>query len=570
MEHDVSIVLCGEAGQGLKTVESVLTKILKQDGYNVFATKEYMSRVRGGVNTTSIRVGSGPVSAFAGKIDILIPLNKGRTKHLESRISAETIILGEKENIDETCREGECKIEEIAFTAVAEEVGNKIYSNIVAVGAVCGLFKADQAIMGEYIKNRFSNKDEKIINENIEAAKRGYQKGKDLLASGKVKIEINKDKNVGSQLILNGAEAVGLGAIAGGCNFISAYPMSPSTGVFVFLSQYARKFGIVAEQTEDEICAMNMAQGAWYAGARALVSTSGGGFALMVEGLSLAGMLEMPVVVHIAQRPGPATGLPTRTEQGDLNFVLKAGHGEFPRVIFAPGNIEEAFYLTQKAFNLADKYQVPVFVMTDQYLMDSYYNLPQLKTEDLKAEHHFVKTGKDYQRYVLTQDGVSPRGIPGYGEGLVCADSDEHDPEGHITEDLEQRDSIVSKRLKKLEGLSAEALEPELIGGKGYKILIIGWGTTREMIKEALKRIGRDDISFLHFSQVYPLNPNTLQYLEKAQKVIIIENNALSQFAELIKLQTGFEIKERINKFNGLAFSIEEVVQSLEEEIGEK
>lgn len=570
MKNDVSIVLCGEAGQGLKTVESVLTKILKQDGFNVFATKEYMSRVRGGVNTTSIRVSSIPVSAYEKKIDLLIPLNKGRTKHLASRISGETVILGEKENIDEKCEAGECRIVDVPYTAIAEEVGNKIYSNIVAVGAVCGLFQVEQTIIDNYIKKHFSGKDEKIIRENIEAAKKGYVKGKDLLTSGKIKIEVKKDKKVKDQLILNGAEAIGLGAVAGGCNFISAYPMSPSTPVFVFLSQHAKEFGIISEQAEDEISAVNMTLGAWYAGARALANTSGGGFALMVEGLSLAGMLEMPIVFNVAQRPGPATGLPTRTEQGDLNFVLQAGHGEFPRVIFSPGNIEEAFYLTQKAFNIADKYQVPVFVLTDQYLMDSYYNLPELKTEGLKVEHHFIKTNKDYKRYVLNNDGISPRGIPGYGEGLVCADSDEHDEEGHITEDLELRDRIVRKRLKKNEGLTAEALGPELTGSKEYKILVVGWGTTRQAIKEALGKMKRKDIAALHFSQVYPLHPSTLEYLSKAKKVIMIENNATSQFANLIKIQAGFEIKDRINKFDGLPFSVEEIIQSLEEMMGGK
>ncbi|MBU0572945.1 MAG: 2-oxoacid:acceptor oxidoreductase subunit alpha [Candidatus Margulisbacteria bacterium] len=533
MKNDVSIVLCGEAGQGLKTVESVLTAILKQDGYNVFATKEYMSRVRGGVNTTSIRVSSGPVMAYVDKIDLLLSLNPSRTKHLESRTTKETVVIEEQ-------------------------------NNMVATGLVCGLFDVELSILNEQVKRHFSAKAEKVVHENLEAAEKGHRKGRELVSSKRIDVDVKKDDKVKGQLLLNGADAVGLGAIAGGCNFISAYPMSPSTGVLVFLSQHARRFGIVTEQAEDEISAMNMALGAWYAGGRALVSTSGGGFALMTEGLSLAGMLELPVVIHLAQRPGPATGLPTRTEQGDLNLVLYAGHGEFPRAIFAPGDIEEAFYLTQNAFNLADKYQVPVFVLTDQYLMDSYYNVAELKTEGLKVEHCFIKTDQDYKRYAPAKNGVSPRGIPGHGEGLICVDSDEHDPEGHITEDLEQRDSLVHKRLKKLDGLIAAALEPELIGGKEYKILVVGWGTTRQMICEALERMGRKDIAFLCFSQVYPLHPKTLQYLNKAQKVIMIENNAASQFAGLIKLQTGFEIKDKINKCNGLAFSVEEIIAGLE------
>lgn len=531
MKDDVSIVLCGEAGQGLKTIESVLTKILKLDGLNVFATKEYMSRVRGGVNSTSIRVSSHPVSAYVDRIDILVPLSSGRTKHLEARISDSTFVL--------------------------ESAGNNIY----AVGAVCGLFQVDTGIIENYIKKHFAAKSEKIVNDNIEAAKKGYAAGKALLDSGKINIEVKKDKSVSGQLLLNGAEAVGLGAIAGGCNFISAYPMSPSTPVFVFLSQQAKDFGIISEQAEDEISAMNMALGAWYAGARALVSTSGGGFALMAEGLSLAGMLETPVVIHLAQRPGPATGLPTRTAQEDLNLALYAGHGEFPRIIFAPGSIEEAFYLTQKAFNLADKYQVPVFVLTDQYLIDSYYNFTSLDVSGLKVEKHIVKTEAGYKRYALP---YSPRGIPGYGEGFVAVDSDEHDEEGHITEDLFLRSEMADKRLKKLEQLGNEAIEPELVGDLDYKFLVVGWGTTYHIIREALDKMGRKDISFLHYKQIYPLHPSTISYLEEAEKVVIVENNAVSQFADLIKLQTGFEIKERINKYDGLPFSVEEIMDSLE------
>lgn len=547
MRDDISIVLCGEAGQGLKTVESVLTGILKLDGYNVFATKEYMSRVRGGVNTTSLRVASAPVSAYVNRIDILIPLNPGRTKHLSARISDRTLVLDEK----------------ISFTALAEAIGNALYSNIVAVGVVCGLLSVSREISENYVRRHFAGKSEKIIADNITAVRKGYEAGERLKAAGQLKLALKKNESIKAQLFLNGAEAVGLGALAGGCNFICAYPMSPSTGVLDFLAQQARAFGVVAEQAEDEISAMNMSLGAWYAGARALVNTSGGGFALMVEGLSLAGMLETPVVVHLAQRPGPATGLPTRTEQADLNFALRAGHGEFPRIILAPGDIEEAFLLTQKAFNLADKFQVPVFVLTDQYLMDSYYNLPLPPLDGLTFEPRIVKTGAAYQRYELTDDGISPRGVPGFGDGLVAVDSDEHDADGHITEDLYLRTDMVRKRLKKLEAMGAEAIAPELIGPADYHILLVCWGTTRRIVREALEELGRKDLACLHFGQVYPLHSGTLNYLKKSQRVIAIENNAASQFADLIKLLTGFEIKERINKFNGLPFAVEEIVESL-------
>jgi 2-oxoglutarate ferredoxin oxidoreductase subunit alpha len=308
---------------------------------------------------------------------------------------------------------------------------------------------------------------------------------------------------------------------------------------------------------------MNMAIGAWYAGARAMVSSSGGGFALMIEGLSLSAMLEIPIVVHLAQRPGPATGLPTRTEQADLELALYAGHGEFPRIILAPGTIDEAFYLTSRAFNLADKYQVPVFVLTDQYLIDSYYNVAPFDLSGVKVDRHIVRTEKDYQRYELTADGISPRGIPGYGKGLVVVDSDEHDTQGHITEDLDLRVRMVDKRLKKKESLKRETIDPELMGPNDYKTLVICWGSSYHAVVEAVRNLARDDVAILHFKQVRPLPEKTAAYLEKAQRTVIIEGNATGQLAKQIRLYTGVDIDDRILKYNGLSFAVEEVADRL-------
>jgi len=339
--------------------------------------------------------------------------------------------------------------------------------------------------------------------------------------------------------------------------------MSPSTGVLTFLAQHAREFDVVVEQAEDEIAAINMGLGAWYAGARALVGTSGGGFALMVEGVSLAGMLETPIVVHLAQRPGPATGLPTRTEQGDLELALYAGHGPFPRLILAPGSIEDAFHLTARAFDQADKHQVPAFVLTDQYLMDSYYNFPGLDLKGLKVEDHIVRTGKGYKRYALTPSGVSPRGIPGNGEGLVMVDSDEHDEEGHITEDLALRTRMVDKRMRKAAGILADCIPPELIGSSDYETLLVSWGSTYHAVREALDRLGDPKVAALHFTQVWPIHPDTAGHLERAKRTIAIEGNATGQFARLLRLELGHEVDHRILKYSGLGFSVEDVARGV-------
>ncbi len=560
-KEDISIVLCGEAGQGIQTVEHMLTQTLKLSGYHVFSTEEYMSRIRGGRNSTLVRVSSNRVSAPVDRIDLLIPFSSGGVRHVQRKISSETILLGEKK-IVENEYQGD-KFIPVPFSEMASEVGGPIYTNAVAAALLAGLLGVDQEVFNRYLRHYFSGKNENTIQRNLEAAKRGYAVSEDLLKSGRLQIELKKRDEVKNEILIDGVEALAMGAIAGGCNFLSFYPMSPSTAVAVYLAQVSKEFGIIVEQAEDEISAINMAIGAWYAGARGLASTSGGGFALMVEGLSLAGMIESPLVIHIGQRPGPATGLPTRTEQGELLFALHSGHGEFPRILLAPGTIEDCFYLAQKAFDLADRYQVPVFILTDQYLLESHYNIPSIDPARIRIEKQFVETKKGYKRYQLTETGLSPRGIPGFGEGLVVIDSDEHDEEGHITEDLDLREKMVNKRLKKLDLIREEMVPPELIGPDHYKTLILGWGSTYHLIREAIGRLEMEDVAFLHFKQVYPLHPDTMGYLKKAKKTVIVENNGTAQFGQVLRRQTGFNVDREILKYNGLPFSVEELADLL-------
>ncbi|TFH40114.1 MAG: 2-oxoacid:acceptor oxidoreductase subunit alpha, partial [Chrysiogenales bacterium] len=460
---------------------------------------------------------------------------------------------------------GDIAIIDIPLQKIASEIGGAIYANIIVTGVIAALFDIDKESIIDDLKERFSEVGKTVTTHNIRAVKRGYEIGIELIRSRAVSIGIRKDPEVADQIIINGGEAVGMGAIAGGCNFISSYPMTPSTSVLTFLARQSKEFGIIAEQAEDEIAAMNMAIGAWYAGARGMVTTSGGGFALMTEGLSLAGAVESPMVIHLAQRPGPATGLPTRTEQGDLDLALYAGHGEFPRVIVAPGTLEEAFELTAGAFNLADKYQVPVFILTDQYFIDSYYNIPRIDVSAFEIEQHIVPTGKGYKRYALTESGVSPRGVPGNGRGLVVVDSDEHDEEGHLTENHDIRVSMVDKRLRKRALLTQEAVLPTLSGKTKGTTMIVCWGSLVAIASEAVRRIGRSDISLVHFSQVYPLHPDTAKMLGNADRLVIVEGNATSQFARILKIHAGIDIETKITKYSGLAFSVEELEGRLRE-----
>ncbi|MGI6477565.1 MAG: 2-oxoacid:acceptor oxidoreductase subunit alpha [Defluviitoga tunisiensis] len=565
LKEEVSIVLSGEAGQGIQTIESLLTYILKREGYYVFATKEYMSRIRGGSNSTEIRVSSRPVNSFVEKIDILIPLSKNSVTHLGKRVSDNTFIVADNESL---------KLEmdnliDVPLLKIANDLGNPIFANVVAVGVVLGLFGIRIKTIEDYLIETFGRKGKEIVEGNIQAASKGYQIGKELRDKGKIVIDIETNDQLKEDLLLSGTDAVALGALAGGCDSVFAYPMTPGTGVLTAMANFSKDFDIVVEQAEDEIAAINMALGSWYAGGRAMVTTSDGGFALMEEGVSLAGMIESPVVIHLGQRPAPATGLPTRTAQEALNLVIHAGHGEFPRIVYAPGTLEQAFYLTQKAFNMADKYQVPVFILTDQFFVDSYSNVKKFDLSDIKIEKHFVETDEDYKRYDLSKavKGVSPRGIPNFGKGLIVVDSDEHDEYGHITENLEIRVKMVDKRLKKFEAINDEIISPELVGDEDYEYLIVCWGSNYHVVKEVIESIKDKKIAMLHFSQVFPLDKDAVKYLENAKKVIDVENNATGQFARLFKAETGVSIDSKILKYNGMPFSVEELKVKITEKL---
>ncbi len=559
--EEISIVICGQAGQGIKTVESLLTGMGKRFGLHVFSTKEYMSRIRGGMNSTEVRLSSRRVRGFVDRIDILVPLDPGGIGHVRERLSEETLTIGEEECLQ--TGEGAAGTQlAVPLKEIARKIGDVSYSNTVAVGVLAAILGCDREEGEDFIRGAFSAKGDRVAAENGAAFGKGFEVGSEQF-EGEERFRLKVDETVRDEILISGTEGVGLGAIAAGCNFLSFYPMSPATGVGLFIAQHADEFGILVEQAEDEIAAINMALGGWYAGARGLVTTSGGGFALMTEGLSLAGMIETPVVIHLAQRPGPATGLPTRTGQEDLLFVLFGGHGEFPRVIFTPGTIEEAVALARRAFDLADRYQVPVFILTDQYLVDSSYNLPPPELAGREAKNHFVKTGKTYRRYEITDDGISPRGIPGYGEGLVDVDSDEHDETGHITEDSGVRRRMVDKRLKKFSGLVREIVDPVFSGDEEFKTLILGWGSTYHTIREAIDEAGLKQTAHLHFPQVCPLWPGLASYLDRAGRVVVVENNATGQFGRLITMTTGRKIDGKILKYDGRPFSLEEMIGAL-------
>ncbi|MDZ4172182.1 MAG: 2-oxoacid:acceptor oxidoreductase subunit alpha [Methanobacteriaceae archaeon] len=563
IKEDVSIVLCGEAGQGIQTVESIMVQAIKSGGYHVFSTKEYMSRVRGGQNSTQIRASHKRIRSYVDRIDILVALSDEAVTHLKDRITSQTIIICD-ETILNDLDPVKYNLIKVPFLEKAKKLGGPIYANVIGAGALSCILGVEKSAFDDCIKAMFSRKGDKIVENDLKAGSEGYLVGEELKAI--IKIDILKDPLIKDEILISGTEAVGLGCISGGCRFMSSYPMTPSSPLQVFIADKARDFEMVFEQAEDEIAAINMGLGASYAGARSMVATSGSGFALMAEAVGLSGMLETPIVIYLAQRPGPAVGLPTRTAQEDLDLALYASPGEFPRIIYTPGNMEDALEVSHNAFNMADKYQIPVFILTDQYFADIYYNIPHLDIMNLEVEDFLVKSTPDYLRYKITPDGISPRTIPGYGTGLAIVDSDEHDEEGHITEDLSIRTAMVEKRMIKMDKIIEESFKGELFHNsnhlqkdKKFKIMLIGWGSTYWPIREAVEKIGRDDVAFLYFKQVYPLHPDTGDMLKKADETIVLENNAKGQFAHLIQRETDFKVHFKALKFNGMPFSVEEV-----------
>jgi 2-oxoglutarate ferredoxin oxidoreductase subunit alpha len=548
-----------------------LTKVFSRAGFHVFTHQDYESRVRGGHNFYQIRLSDKPISASRKKIDIIIAFDEATIILHESELTDGGILVYDPA-ITKEPREGQHFLK-APFTELAVKSGGSVVmANTVATGVIMGVLGYPIEQLLEALPETLKSKDEKNITVNRNATKNGYEYAGIHCTQCAFTLSSTSER----LMVIDGNEAIGLGAAASGCKFYSAYPMTPSTGIMVSLAKKAHDFGIIVEQAEDEISAINMALGASFAGVRAMTGSSGGGFALMVEGLSLAAMTETPVVIALAQRPGPATGFPTRTEQGELLFALHAGHGEFPRIIFAPGSPEEAFYLTNKAFDLSQKFQVPVFILTDQYLADTQWTYKGFDTKHLVYEDYRLRNwdGEEYKRHAFTDSGISPFVLPGASKRLVVTDSDEHDEEGHLIEDGPTRIKMVSKRFFLKKSAIASHINPPLLyGSKDAETIIVGWGSTYGIMKEVVNELSeKTSVAMLHFSEIYPFPGREkfdyIAFLEKAKKTISIEQNATSQFARIMKTETGYSFTDHINRYDGRPFLIEELAGEIDALIG--
>jgi 2-oxoglutarate ferredoxin oxidoreductase subunit alpha len=574
MSIDFNIMAGGEAGQGVQSVGMILAKTMAHGGLHVFADQDYENRVRGGHNFFRIRVSDSEVLALLEKLDILVALNKETIDLHQNEMKSKGVIVFDQEQTKVAAR-GENYFDVPLGRLAEDTVKNKLMTNTVAVGTAIGLSGFDFELLAAVLRKELTRHGEKVAEDNVVAARAGFDFAREHGAQ-KPSQKVQPASGSNRRMLLHGNEALAVGAMVGGCKFIAGYPMTPATPVLEYLADKGRQYNIVAVHVEDEIAAMNMAVGAGYAGVRAMVATSGGGFCLMVEGLALAGMTETPIVVVLGQRPGPATGMPTRTEQGELWFALHAGHGEFPRAILAPATAEEAFHAIVKAFNLAEKYQTPVIVLTDHHLATSYatvdrFDLKQVKIDrgELLSDEEVSKL-TNYKRHLATESGISLRALPGQGKALVVTDSDEHNEAGHLIEDGETRNQQNLKRLGKQNRLMAEMSSPKFHQSPNAEFTLIGWGSTYGAIKEAADLLQKEGVAvnFLHFSEIWPFPKEAVSsVLNNGTRSIVIESNATAQMAGLIRRETGHKVSGNILKFDGRPFSPEEIVGRLKKEV---
>jgi 2-oxoglutarate ferredoxin oxidoreductase subunit alpha len=556
---DYNILIGGAAGQGMDTLASAFSQVLHKRGYQIFTLQDYMSRVRGGHNYFQIRFSDEKVKSHSEVLDGIIALNQETLDLHIGRLKPEGFAFA-----DEEVKSDDKRLITVHAKKTAKEAGNVKTMSSVTLGALVKLFGMDETFIKEIFAEKF---DDELTEQNMAS----FKHGQEMFES---RYEIGKG-NPEKTMLIQANEAIALGALAAGLKFYSAYPMTPSTSIMSYLTRRAKKAKMIVEQAEDELAAINMAIGASYAGVRSMTGTSGGGFSLMTEALGLAGIAEIPLVIAVIQRPGPATGLPTRTEQSDLKFVINASQGEFGRMVIAVRNPEDAFYQTARAFNMADKYQLPVILLGDQYLSDALQTIEPFDLERISIDRHLAdpkpyEEGKIYNRYELTKNGISPRLIPGTVPGTaVNVDSDEHDIIGNITEAADVRIDMVEKRASKFELLKKELIEPDLLGEENMDILLVGWGSTYSQLSEAvdmLNEVGKNKYGALVFGDIWPLPQKKLiEKAKKAKTIINVEQNYYGQLADLIRQETGITMTTSVLRFDGRPLSASEITKKVKE-----
>jgi 2-oxoglutarate ferredoxin oxidoreductase subunit alpha len=571
MINDISVLIAGKAGDGVLFTGNVLAKILKRSGWEVATYRDFPSNIRGEPTNYSIRASLKKIYGRADEEDILMAFDCEAILKHRKRIAKRGVVFCDGQDMAELVPQ---KSEKVTFhkfllrKLAKENFGHEIFKNIIALGALSYVLDLDFSIIKQVIFEMFlKKKGREITQKNIKALFLGMKEAKKVIKEEECRSLMKKKDE--ARLLLSGDEAIALGALAAGCRFFAAYPICPATEIWQWLAIYLPQYNGAVIQTEDELAAINMALGASYAGARAMTATSGPGASLMMEGFSYSGMAEIPLVVAHVQRTGPSTGMPTKTEQGDLNQWLYGSHGEFPRIVLAPGTVEECFEFTLKAFNLAEKYQCPVILLTEQDYAQNLrtvkeFDLSRIKIErgKLLSQKELLKI-KDFKRYEFSPDGVSPRSIPSQKNGIHMVEGNEHDERGYRNEEPENRVKMMEKRMKKLKKASQEVISPKLWGKKEAEVGLIGFGSTFGPIREAMDQLEKKGIhsKFLQLRTLWPFPRQQVEkFLGGCRKVFVVENNFTGQMRNLVQSQVKSDVELRnINKYSSLAFRPKEI-----------
>lgn len=550
MIKDLSVMIAGKAGDGVLFTGNVLAKLLKRQGWEVATYRDFPSNIRGEDTCYTIRGSLDKIYGLGDRVDILMAFDCAAILAHLPEIAENGIVFCDGEGVADIPPEktqGKTFHRFLLRSLAWEKYGREIFKNMIALGALSYVLNLDQALLERIISEMFlKRKGKDVVRLNIDAAAFGYGKAKEMTVETERHPLTRKEDD--DRILISGDEAIGLGALAAGCRYFAAYPICPASEVWQALIRDMPDFGGAIVQTEDELAALNMAIGAAVAGARAMTSTSGPGASLMMEAFSLAGMAEVPVVVAHVQRMGPATGMPTKTQQGDVLQWIFGSHGEFPRIVLAPGTVGECFDLTVQAFNLAEEYQCPVILLTELDMGQNYrttraFDLSSIRIDRgklVRPEELSART--DFKRYAFTPDGISPRSIPGIKNGVHLVESLEHDEKGYRDESEANRLRMMEKRMRKLDGAAADLIPPRLWGCQKADCGFIGFGSTLGAVLEAMDRLREKNLAsrFLQLRTLWPFPDAAVrEFMAQCRAVFVVEHNYSGQLATLIKSQVS-------------------------------
>lgn len=576
----------GEAGFGIMSSGDLLAKCLTHGGLWVYTNIEYPSLIRGGHNAIHVTASDEPIVSYYPELQVLIALNKETIDlHIKDVVKGGVIVYDgdEVQANDPAYAEHQARgvfFLNIPLKKLSEAAGGAITKNTVAVGAMLAFIGYPFHYIEEGLGEIFGRKGGDVMTMNVTAGRSGFDYVQQHYGD-KIVRPVGEHKDAPKRMVITGNQSTALGFVQGGLKFYSAYPMTPATAILQTLIQYGEPYGVIAKQTEDELAAGLMAIGANYQGLRAACGTSGGGFSLMVEGLGLAAIAEVPMVYVDVQRAGPATGLPTWSGQGDLRFILHASQDEFPRFVIAPGDTKECFYAAHEALNLAEMFQVPVLLMTDKNLAEHHQTWEPYNTKGLVInrgkllKHGEAKPDAEYRKFArleFTKDGVSPRTVPGQPGGVHTMASDEQNRFGDITEDPTNRTERMLKRFRKMEAMAKALPAPKFYTwaqkGKHLEVVedahpeqadltLVCWGGTKGPAIESLKLLREAGIkaNVLHVMYIWPFPAALGEMLEKCKRTVMVEANHLGQFEGLIRESLLRGCDARIHRLDGRPFN---------------